>query len=80
MRFTSEPVPSNLDPVLAEYLDRQFNNVANSMDAVFVAPVLQALPRRDIPGGIVYIEDDGLYACVSTSSGQDAEWRKLTVS
>lgn len=77
MRFTSEPVPSSLDPVLAEYLDRQFNNVANSMDAVFVAPVLQALPQQSIPGGIVYIKDDGLYTCVSEAANGEAEWKKL---
>lgn len=77
MRFTYEPVPSSLDPALAEYLDRQFNNVANAMDAVFVAPVLQALPRREIPGGIVYIKDDGLYTCVSEAANGDAEWKKL---
>jgi hypothetical protein len=77
MRFAPEPIPSTVEPELAQYLDRQFNNIANASDAVFVAPVLQALPQREIPGGIVYIKDDGLYACVSEVANGDAEWKKL---
>ena len=77
MRYAYEPVPGSVDPVLSEYLSRQFNNLANAMDTVFIAPVLQALPQQNIPGGIVYIKDDGLYTCVSEAANGDAEWKKL---
>ena len=77
MRFSSEPIPSTVEPELAEYLDRQFNNIANASDALFVVPILQAVPRKRIEGGVVYIKDDGLYACVSEAANGDAEWKKL---
>ena len=78
MRYSSEPVPSKTDPALADYLDRQFNAIANASDTAFIAPTLSALPQRAIPGGIVYIKDDGLYACISEVANGDATWKKLT--
>ena len=80
MRFAPEPIPSTVEPELAQYLDRQFNNIANASDAVFIAPTLQALPQRNVAGGIVYIVDDGMYCCISTTKGGDALWRKIQTS
>ena len=80
MRFHSEPIPSFIEPELAQYLDRQFNAITNAMDSVFICPILSALPQRPIPGGIVYIKDDGLYACVSETANGDAEWKKLVTN
>lgn len=80
MRYSSEPVPSSTDPELASYLDRQFNALANASDTVFIAPTLSALPERAIPGGIVYVKDDGLYACISEASEGDTTWKKLAAA
>lgn len=77
MRYSYEPVPSTVEPELAEYLMRQFTKLASSSDAVFVMPVLNDLPARAIEGGLVYVIDDGVYACVSVTKDGDAEWVRV---
>lgn len=77
MRYSYEPPPSTLDQELIEYLDRQLNKISSSFDSVFVMPVLNELPQRPIEGGLVYVKDDGVYACISSTSNGDTEWKKL---
>ena len=77
MRYAFEQPPSSIDPELAEYLSRQFYAVAGALDTVFVAPNLMELPERPIPGGLVYIKDDGLYACISGTEDGDPEWKQV---
>jgi hypothetical protein len=77
VRYSYEPVPSSVEPELAEYLTRQFNKLANSSDAVFVMPTLNSVPDRAVVGGLVYVVDDGVYACVSATKDGDAEWVKV---
>lgn len=79
MRFSPDPVPSSVPADLAEYLDRQFNQIANASDASFIAPVLYSVPERLIPGGVVYVVDDGFYVCASVASGGDVAWRKVQI-
>jgi hypothetical protein len=79
MRYSYEPVPEGIGDDLAVYLSRQLYNIANSMDASFVMPVLNELPDRRIEGGLVYIKEDGVYACVSTTKDGDVEWKKLVL-
>ena len=80
MRYSSEPVPSATEPALADYLDRQFNALANASDAAFIVPTLSVLPQRAIPGGVVYVKDDGLYACINEVADGDATWKKLATT
>ena len=85
MRYAAEPVPSGIDPVIAEYLDRQFNAIglAFTPEGRVVMPTVSELPGRLIPGAIVYLEDgtdstkNGFYGCVNNSQGE-GEWKKLT--
>lgn len=85
MRYAAEPVPSSVDPVTAEYLDRQFNAIglAFTPEGRVVLPTVSNLPARLIPGAIVYVEDatdttkNGFYGCVKNSQGE-GEWKKLT--
>jgi hypothetical protein len=87
MRYAAEPVPSGVDPVLAEYLDRQFNAIglAFTPEGRIVLPTTSTLPARKIPGAIVYIENgvdptqNGFYGCVKDSQGE-GEWKKLQLS
>lgn len=82
-QFAAEPIPSEIDSVLAEYLDRQFNAIQLSLMAKFTAPWVSELPWRPIKGGIVYLggQDDpnnnGFYGCVEDGQGEGA-WKKLT--
>ena len=84
MRYAAEPVPSGIDPVMAEYLDRQFNAIglAFTPEGRVVLPTVSNLPARSIPGAIVYVEDatdptqNGFYGCVKNSQGE-GEWKKI---
>ena len=85
MRYSAEPVPSGIDPVTAEYLDRQFNAIglAFTPEGRVVLPTVSVLPERLIFGAIVYLESgtdptqNGFYGCVKNSQGE-GEWKKIT--
>ena len=85
MRYAAEPVPSSVDPVTAEYLNRQFNAIGFALapDGRLVLPTLSMLPERSIPGALVYLESptdptqNGFYGCVKDSQGE-GEWKKIT--
>ena len=82
--YAAEPVPAGIDGVTASYLDRQFNQIQTAFMADFMAPKLGVLPRRPVPGAIVYIENDidptqnGFYGCIKNSQGE-GEWKKLQI-
>ena len=86
MRYTAEPVPASVDPVTAEYLDRQFNAVglAFTLEGSVTLPKISVIPSRPAPGSIVYIEDatdpskNGFYGCIKNGQGV-GEWKKLQV-
>ena len=77
--FSSDPVPSELDGVTAEYLNRQFNaiGVAMTPGAQVQVPKSGIVPLRPVEGGIVYVPDDGMYACIKTEANGVAEWMKI---
>lgn len=77
MKYSAEPVPSTVEPNLAQYLDRQFIQISMSTDTTFIAPIVNEVPEQLIPGGIIYVIDDGMYCCISTTKGGDALWRKI---
>ena len=87
MRYAAEPVPSSVDPVIAEYLDRQFNAIglAFTPEGRVVLPTVSALPARPIPGALVYLESgadptqNGFYGCVKNSQGE-GEWKKFDLN
>ena len=82
-QYAAEPVPVQVEPVTASYLDRQFNAIQVALMADFIAPKTAVLPERGIPGAIIYIEDEtdstknGFYGCVKNSAGE-GEWKRLT--
>jgi len=86
MRYAAEPVPSGIDPIIAEYLDRQFNAIglAFTPEGRVVLPTVSTLPARLIPGALVYLEDgkdptqNGFYGCVKNSQGE-GEWKRLQI-
>ena len=79
MNFSSEPVPFSVEPTTASYLDRQFNAIGLCLtpDGRMVLPTLSILPERSIPGGLVYVVGDGVYACISQEAEGIAEWIKV---
>jgi hypothetical protein len=78
-QYSSEPVPSSLEPVTAEYLNRQFNAIGLALapEGQIVVPKSGVVPERPVEGGIVYVIDDGLYACIKTEANGVAEWMKI---
>jgi hypothetical protein len=80
MRYVAEPPPSGTDQVLAEYLLRQFYAIASATDTSFIVPNVTELPERPLPGGIVYLVDNGLYACISITEDGDAEWKQIVTA
>ena len=82
--YAAEPVPRDVEPVTASYLDRQFNQIQTAFMSQFVvAPKTGQLPERGIPGSIIYVEDgtdpskNGFYGCVKNSQGE-GEWKRIT--
>lgn len=77
MRYVAEPPPSGTEQVLAEYLLRQFYAIASATDTSFILPNVTELPERPVAGGIVYLINDGLYACISVTEDGEPEWKKV---
>jgi hypothetical protein len=77
--YSADPVPTELDAVTAEYLNRQFNaiTVAMTPEGKVIVPKSGIVPLRPIEGGIVYVPNDGMYACVKTEADGVAEWLKI---
>lgn len=78
MTYRAEPVPTEVDERLAEFLDRQFFGIDSHL-ARFVAPITGPIPDRRELGAIVYVrEENGFYGCVEENGG--LVWKKLTLS
>jgi len=77
--YSAEPVPNQIDSVTAEYLNRQFTaiGVALSPEGQVMVPSNGIVPRSVVEGGIVYVPNDGLYACLKTEADGVAEWMKI---
>jgi hypothetical protein len=75
MRYAPEPVPTSVDPELAEFLSRQLILLSQSSDSQFVVPVVYEIPETRPEGSIIYLKDDGMYVCIS--QGGDKVWKKL---
>ena len=77
--FSADPVPSQVDVVTAEYLSRQLNaiGVALAPSTQVQVPKSGIVPLRPVEGGIVYVPDDGMYACIKTEANGVAEWIKI---
>ena len=79
MNFASEPVPFDVEPSVASYLERQFNAIGLCFtpDGRMVLPTLSILPERSVPGGLIYVVGEGVYACISTKAEGIAEWIRI---
>jgi len=81
--YAAEPVPANVDPVLAEYLMRQMIGIQNALNNSGMLMEVAVLPRP-IAGAMVNLNDqtdptgNGIYACVVNSQGE-GEWKKLQI-
>ena len=90
--YAAEPVPSNLPPELAEYLNRQLVLIASAiasaggstMQVVYKVPD-ESLPK--VPGALVCVNQDptqdgvnmaknGIWACMYDYQG-DLVWKRL---
>ena len=82
-QFAAESVPSSLEPVLAEFLNRQLNAIQLAFMSEFIATSVDELPTRPIVGAIVYLRgqedpaNNGFYGCVEDSQGA-GQWKKLS--
>ena len=77
MTYRAEPVPTDVEEVLAEYLDRQFYGIDSHLSR-FVAPVIGAQPLRLEMGAIVYVREEGFFGCVEENG--DLVWKKLNLT
>jgi hypothetical protein len=77
--FMPDPPPSSLDPETAEYLNRQFVAIGGALTPLgqLVAPSSGEVPQASIPGAVLYVEGDGLYACLKTTAEGTATWIKV---
>ena len=81
-QFAAEAVPSSVEAVLAEFLDRQLHAIEAAFVSRSVITRLTSLPDRPVIGAIVYLggQDDpalnGFYGCIENSQGE-GEWKKL---
>ena len=80
--YAAEPVPRDIEAVVASYLDRQFNAIQQAFMAGFMVPRTSILPTRSVPGALLYLENakdssiNGFYGCVKNSQGV-GEWKKI---
>jgi hypothetical protein len=77
--YMADPPPSNLDPEVSEYLNRQFVGISGALTPLgqLVAPSSGEVPKASIPGAVLYVEGDGLYACLKTTAEGPATWIKI---
>jgi hypothetical protein len=86
--FAAEPIPHQIDPVLAEYLDRQFQAIMVALRSDFQVPKFTRLPDAIVPGAVIHIasqkddEDEqkknGFYVCVANDKGA-VEWKRMVL-
>lgn len=76
MTYRAEPVPFDVEQVLAEYLDRQFIGIDSHLSR-FVAPIVGDVPDRREMGAIVYVREQGFFGCVEEAG--KLEWKKLSL-
>ena len=83
--FIAEPVPLGVDPILAEYLDRQFQALNIVTWESWQAPIFNELPERTPIGAIIYLQEPeapleaGFYGCVENDQG-DGEWMQFQLT
>lgn len=81
-RYAAEPLPHDIDPVLAEFLGRQFQAIEVALRSDFQAPRLTKVPERIIIGAVVLVRDkkeednNGFWACIENKEGE-GEWKQL---
>ena len=77
--YAADPPPSSLEPEVAEYLNRQFVAIGGALTPLgqLVAPKSGEVPQASIPGAVLYVEGDGLYACLKTTAEGTATWIKI---
>jgi hypothetical protein len=84
-RYAAEPVPFDLEPVLAEYLNRQLQAIEVALRSDFQAPRFTKLPERKVIGALIVVRnkvdpaEDGFWACIENSQGE-GEWKKLVLA
>lgn len=82
--FAAEPLPHHIDPVLAEYLDRQFQAIMVALRSDFQVPRFTEVPAVIVKGGVIHVDNkvdpaqNGFYACITNSQG-DGEWKRLVL-
>jgi len=82
--FAAEPVPHQIDPMLAEYLDRQFQAIMVALRSDFQVPRFAELPSVIVKGGVIHVDNkvdaaqNGFYVCLTNSQG-DGEWKRLVL-
>ena len=84
-RYAAEPLPCELDRVLSEYLNRQFQAIEVALRSDFQAPRFTELPERKVIGAVIVVRnkqdpsEDGFWACIENSQGV-GEWKKLVMA
>ena len=76
MTYRAEPVPGDVDELLAEFLDRQFFGIDSHLSR-FIAPVIGQMPLRREIGAIVYVREKGFYGCVEDQG--EIVWKSLSL-
>jgi len=81
-QYSADPVPSNLDPALAEYLNRQLQGIEIALRSDFQAPRMTEVPQKKVIGAVILVRNkknpaqDGFWVCIENSQGE-GEWKML---
>ena len=84
-QYAAEPVPSSVDPELAEYLMRQFVGIQYGVGgSEYRIPIVRKIPDQVISGAMVMLDRDdggdttfnGVWVCQPDSSGT-CVWKRL---
>lgn len=84
-KYFADPVPTEVDPVLAEYLMRQLVAIQNATSGPSdsICETVEEIPTDLVPGKIVNVNlvdgdksYNGLWACVTNNSGVYS-WRRF---
>ena len=86
--FAAEPVPHHIDPILAEYLDRQFQAIMVALRSDFQVPRFTEVPDAIVLGAVIHIatqtddadeqKKNGFYVCVANDKGV-VEWKRMVL-
>lgn len=80
--YIAEPLPTQLDPLIAEYLGRQFQAIQTVFMSSLIVPEVLELSESELPGAMCILAEPydsfaaGLYINLKDENG-DTAWKLI---